>query len=84
MESMSLSPDHNRVAAAAGARGGLFQEPASPVAVMWEQMEFLLDHAGAHCSSECLECTRLEQLKQCLLRPFGYDKAISNQGPDIH
>ena len=84
MESLTLSPDHNRVAAAAAARGGLFQEPASPVAVMWEQMEFLLDHAGANCASECLECTRLEQLKVCLLRPFGYDKAVSNQGPDIH
>jgi hypothetical protein len=83
MESISLSPDQNRVAAVAAARGGLFQEPASPVAVMWEQMEFLLDHAGTNCTPECLECTRLEQLKVCLLRPFGYDKAVS-QGPDIH
>jgi hypothetical protein len=82
MESISLSPN-NRAASPAAARGGLFQEPASPVAVMWEQMEFLLDHVGANCSPECLECTRLEQLKHCLLRPFGYDEAAS-QGPDIH
>jgi hypothetical protein len=82
MESISLSPN-NRAAAPAAAHEGLFQEPASPVAVMWEQMEFLLDHTGANCSPECLECTRLEQLKQCLLRPFGYDKAVS-QVPDIH
>lgn len=74
MESMSLSPGLNRVGAPAAARGGLFQEPASPDAVMWEQMEFLLDHAGANCSPECLECTRLEQLKLCLLRPFDYEK----------
>jgi len=82
MESISLSPN-NRAAAPAAAHEGLFQEPASPVAVMWEQMEFLLDHAGANCSPECRECTRLEQLKVCLLRPFGYDKAVS-QVPDIH
>jgi hypothetical protein len=82
MESISLSPN-NRAAAPAAAHEGLFQEPASPVAVMWEQMEFLLDHTGANCSPECLECTRLEQLKQCLLRPFGYDTAVS-QVLDIH
>ena len=72
MESISL-PSNNRAEAAVAPRGGLFQEAASPVAVMWEQMEFLLDHAGPTCSSECPECTRLEQLRRCLLRPFGYD-----------
>jgi hypothetical protein len=83
MESISLSTN-NRAAAPLAALGDLFQEPASPVAVMWEQMEFLLDHADANCSPECLECTRLEQLKRCLLRPFGYDRAVLHQASDIH
>jgi hypothetical protein len=73
MESISSSPKKGRRAAAAVARQRLFPEPASTVAVMWDQMEFLVAHAGPACSAECPECTRLEQVKQCLLRPFRHD-----------
>jgi hypothetical protein len=73
MESISSSPNHDRVAAVAVARKGCFAEPASAVAVMWDQMEFLMAHAGPACSPDCPECNRLEQVKQWLLRPFSED-----------
>lgn len=73
MDSLSSSPNHGGVAAAAVAHKQSFPEPASTVAVMWEQMEFLVAHAGPACAPDCPECTRLEQVKQCLLRPFRHD-----------
>jgi|HubBroStandDraft_6_1064221.scaffolds.fasta_scaffold2067229_1 hypothetical protein len=70
MESISSSPNLDCVAASAVARRSCFLEPAPAVAVMWEQMEFLVDHAGPACSPNCPECLRLEQVRQCLMRPF--------------
>ncbi len=70
MESISMSPNCGGVAAAV-VRKRRFVEPAPAVAVMWEQMEFLVAHAGPNCPPDCPECMRLEQVKQCLLRPFG-------------
>jgi hypothetical protein len=72
MESISSSPNHDCVAAFAVARRGCFVEAASAVDVMWEQMEYLVAHAGPACSADCPECIRLEQVKHCLLRPFEY------------
>jgi len=37
---------------------------------MWEQMEFLVAHAGQACNPGCPECSRLEQVKRYLLQPF--------------
>lgn len=74
MESISSSPNYDSVAADTAASGGYFPQPASAVEVMWEQMEFLVAHAGPTCAPDCPECVRLEQVKRCLLRPFGYDE----------
>jgi hypothetical protein len=73
MESKSLPLNDGVVTAAAAARKSYVTGPASAVAAMWEQLEFLVAHAGPGCSPECPECLRLEQVKQCLLRPFDYD-----------
>jgi len=73
MESFSSSPDQDCVAVNAVTQQGCFLEPAPAVAVMWEQMEFLVDHARPSCSPDCPECVRLEHVKQLLLRPFGRD-----------
>jgi hypothetical protein len=72
MDSFSSSPNHDLVAAVAVAHQFRILEPAPAIAVMWEQMEFLVDHAGPACTPDCPECIRLEQVKQCLLRPFHY------------
>jgi hypothetical protein len=73
MESISSSPSLDSIVAAAVARKRRFVEPAPAVEVMWEQMEFLVAHAGPKCSPDCAECVRLEQVKQWLLRPFDLD-----------
>jgi hypothetical protein len=73
MESISSSQNHDCVAAATVASLERFPEAASTVAVMWEQMEFLVAHGGPACSPDCPACARLEQVTQCLLRPFGHD-----------
>jgi hypothetical protein len=71
MESISSSPNLDCVAASV-ARRSCFLEPAPAIAVMWEQMEFLVAHAGPACSPDCPECLRLEQVRLCLMRPFDY------------
>jgi len=70
MESISLSPGrHTRVAVEA-ARQSCYLAPAPAAAVMWEQMEYLMAHAGSSCHPDCPDCTRLEQVMRHLLQPF--------------
>ena len=45
-------------------------EPASLVEVMFDQLAWLLEHAGASCAPECPHCARLEKVKNLLLVPF--------------
>jgi len=43
---------------------------AAPVdAVLWEQIDYLLNHA-ATCQASCPDCRRLEQVRRFLLQPF--------------
>jgi hypothetical protein len=45
-------------------------EPAEAEDVMFEQLEWLLDHADGSCPAGCRECARLETVKRLLLQPF--------------
>ncbi len=45
--------------------------PAPLADVMFEQLEYLVDHASANCPPGCSECARLAQVEKWLLRPFG-------------
>ena len=38
--------------------------------VLHEQMDYLLTHIDHHGLPDCVDCLRLEQVKQSLLRPF--------------
>ena len=38
--------------------------------VLEDQLRFLIDHAARQCLPGCADCARLEEAKQCLLRPF--------------
>jgi len=70
MESSSSSPNqHSRVAVEV-ARKGCYLALAPAGAVLWEQMEYLMAHAGSSCSPDCPDCTRLEQVRRYLLQPF--------------
>ena len=45
--------------------------PSAPMAdVLIDQLEYLLAHSGDQCAPECLECGRLQQVKNWLLLPF--------------
>jgi hypothetical protein len=44
--------------------------PEAAAAIMWEQMQYLMAHAGSTCHPDCPDCTRLEQVKRYLLQPF--------------
>ena len=71
MESISSSPNRGPRVSAKVQHGCSYLGPAaSTVDVMWEQMEFLVAHAGEACKPGCPECNRLEQVKRCLLQPF--------------
>jgi hypothetical protein len=71
MESISSSPNRGpRGSAEVGHRCRYLGPAASTVDVMWEQMEFLVAHAGKACKPGCPECSRLEQVKRYLLQPF--------------
>jgi hypothetical protein len=37
---------------------------------MFDQLEWLLEHASSGCARKCPHCLRLEQLKDLLLLPF--------------
>ncbi len=70
MESICLSPDQHARAAVELAHESRYLAPAPAAAVMWEQMEYLMDHAGSSCHPDCPDCARLEHVKRYLLQPF--------------
>ena len=70
METASSSPNYRSRAGVAVARERRYLAPAPSSAVMWEQMEYLLGHAGSRFRPDCPDCTRLEQVKRYLLQPF--------------
>ena len=43
---------------------------ASLIDAMFDQLEYLVAHVSTKCSPGCLECERLEQVKNWLLAPF--------------
>jgi len=47
-----------------------YVEAASDIDVMFDQIEYLLDHQGPACGPECADCARLWQVKSALLSPF--------------
>jgi len=50
--------------------------PSPMVTVMFDQLEYLLAHGAAHasrgqnCTPECMDCARLQQVRNWLLLPF--------------
>ena len=44
---------------------------AAPVTyVMYEQLEYLIGHSAGDCPPECMDCDRLQQVRNLLLQPF--------------
>ena len=38
--------------------------------VMYEQLEYLIGHSGGNCPPDCIDCGRLQQVRNWLLLPF--------------
>jgi len=38
--------------------------------VMYEQLEYLIGHSDGDCPSNCIDCDRLQQVRNLLLLPF--------------
>ena len=41
--------------------------------VMYEQLEYLIGHSDGDCPSNCIDCDRLQQVRNLLLLPFRSD-----------
>lgn len=50
--------------------GVQYLEPASPVDVMFDQIEHLMWHSEKCNRTDCVNCTRLEQVRRLLMVPF--------------
>jgi len=51
--------------------------PAEANDVMFEQLEWLLEHGNGTCATGCRECARLETVKRLLLQPFSSDPNVT-------
>ena len=51
-------------------RSSCYIERASLEDVMFDQLEWLLEHASSSCARKCPHCMRLEPVKDLLLVPF--------------
>jgi hypothetical protein len=38
--------------------------------VMYEQLGYLIGHSGGDCPPDCIDCDRLQQVRNLLLLPF--------------
>jgi hypothetical protein len=69
----SISKTVNRVLGANQAlpgHGVRCLEPAPTIDVMFDQLEYLVNHEGKGCPAGCKDCTRLRQVEDWLLQPF--------------
>jgi hypothetical protein len=78
MNSDHLPPDANprELGAVSGdeaaepLHAGCYVQAAPLLAVLQEQVSYLMSHKDQRCVAGCPDCARLEELRRCLLRPF--------------
>ena len=72
----SPSDTENRPAIATPAvieRRVLNLKAAQSTDVMCEQLEYLIGHSDGDCPPDCIDCDRLQQVRNLLLLPFRSD-----------
>lgn len=69
-EQVMSSPENPFGAKPSTAAAAIYVQSPPLVEVMCEQLEYLVMHAAQGCTPACLDCARLEQVKNCLLEPF--------------
>jgi len=57
-----------------------FIAPALLIDVLFDQLEYLVSHAGGECPAGCPDCKRFKQIKKLLLVPFeSVSRAVAPQ-----
>jgi hypothetical protein len=51
-------------------RHGCYIDPAPVLDIMIEQLHFLAEHVSEGCHPDCMDCTRIAQVRNWLLLPF--------------
>ena len=55
---------------ASAALDNCYIAPAPLAAVLFDQLEYLVAHRSGECAPDCLDCGRLQQVKNWLMLPF--------------
>jgi hypothetical protein len=58
-------------------KGNCYVASAPLPDVLFDQLEYLLTHSGRDCTPDCLDCGRLQQVKNWLLLPFHRTNAVA-------
>ena len=69
--SLSETADRPSVATPAVIERNVHLLKAAPLTdVMYEQLEYLIGHSDGACPENCIDCDRLQQVRNLLLLPF--------------
>jgi hypothetical protein len=69
--SLSETANQPTPATPAEIEGNVHYLTAAPLTdVMYEQLEYLIGHSGGNCPPDCIDCGRLQQVRNWLLLPF--------------
>jgi hypothetical protein len=71
---LSDTADRPSVATPAVIERNVYNLKAAPLPdVMFEQLEYLMGHSDGDCPPACMDCDRLQQVRNLLLLPFRSD-----------
>ena len=69
--SLSDTADQPSIATPAVLGRNVLNLKAAPlIDVMYEQLEYLIGHSDGDCPPDCIDCNRLQQVRNLLLLPF--------------
>jgi hypothetical protein len=69
--SLSDAADRPSIGTPAAIERNVYILKAAPLTdVMYEQLEYLIGHSDGDCPPECMDCDRLQKVRNLLLLPF--------------
>ena len=72
--SLSNTADQPPIARPAAVERNVHNLKTAPlIDVMYEQLEYLIGHSDGDCPPDCIDCDRLQQVRNLLLLPFRSD-----------
>ena len=67
---MSDAAEHGSATSPAETRNASNAGPAQVTDVLFDQLQYLVEHGAGNCSAECPDCRRLQMVTDWLLLPF--------------